>query len=300
MAKHRVASLYDVRPKEDFMPGNPPIPSLAGRIAVITGASAGIGRAVAHSFADAGASLVINARRADRIETLAQELGRDRVATVAGDAADQAVIDACLDAARDRFGKTGSGKPREADLVVVNAGRGLRGSLYNSDPAQWEEITRTNYLGAARLMRSAAERMAGTVPIVQGAPQDGPPPNPPADWLLRPRDIIVLGSTVGRHISPFSSMYGSTKAGVHMLTESLRRLMAPRGIRISLLEPGIVRSEFQESAGYDPVSFGQFMDAISPVLEPEDVARLIVFIAAQPAGICINNVMIRPTRQEYP
>jgi NADP-dependent 3-hydroxy acid dehydrogenase YdfG len=95
-------------------------------------------------------------------------------------------------------------------------------------------------------------------------------------------------------------MYGSTKASIHILTESLRRLMAPRGIRVSLLEPGIVRSEFQDVAGYDRASFGQFMDSISPVLTPEDVARTIVFMAGQPAGVHLNDVMIRPTRQEYP
>lgn len=271
--------------------------SLSGRIAVITGASAGIGLTVAQHFAAAGAKVVINARRKDRLEAIAKQLGGpERVAIVAGDAAENSVIAACLDAARDRFG----GGKTEADLVIVNAGRGLRGSVYNSDASQWEDIYRVNLLAAARLMRAAAERMAGAVPIVSGPPVDGPPPKPPADWLQRPRDIVILGSTVGRHVSPFSSLYGSAKAGVHMLAESLRRLMAPRGIRVSLLEPGIVKSEFQASAGYDPASFGQFMEGISPVLQPEDIARTVMFIVSQPAGVHINDVMIRPTRQEYP
>jgi NADP-dependent 3-hydroxy acid dehydrogenase YdfG len=76
--------------------------------------------------------------------------------------------------------------------------------------------------------------------------------------------------------------------------------MAPHGVRIGLIEPGIVRSEFQGVAGYDPVSFGEFMDSVSPVLEPEDVAELIVFMASRRAGVSWNDVMIRPTRQEYP
>lgn len=271
---------------------------LSDRIAIITGASAGIGEAIARSFAGAGARVVINARRADRLETLAAELGGpSRAALVAGDATEPAVIEECFNVARDRFG----GKDRrEADLVIVNAGRGLRGSVYNSDPSKWEDIYKVNLLGAARMLRAAAERMAGAVPVVQGPPVDGPPPRPPADWQQRPRDIVVLGSTVGRHVSPFSSLYGSAKAGVHMLAESLRRLMAPRGIRISLLEPGIVRSEFQEAAGYDAASFGQFMDSISPVLTPDDIARTVLFMVSQPAWVCINDVMIRPTRQEYP
>ncbi len=264
---------------------------------MVTGASAGIGAAVARGFVRAGASVVINARRGERLEALAKELGPDRVACVAGDCVEKSVIGAMLDAARDRFG----GGKREADLVVVNAGRGLRGSVRNSDDAEWEEIIRTNYLGAARLMRAAADRMVGALPVVQGPPKDPPPPQPPAGWPnIPPRDLIVLGSTVGRHISPFSSMYGSTKASVHMLAESLRRLLAPHGVRVGLLEPGIVRSEFQGVAGYDPVSFGQFMDSISPVLEAEDIADLIVYMASRRAGVSLNDVMIRPTRQEYP
>ncbi|MBL9030570.1 MAG: SDR family NAD(P)-dependent oxidoreductase [Phycisphaerae bacterium] len=275
------------------------------RIAVVTGASAGIGEAIARSLSAGGARVVLNARRADRLEALARDLepgggaaaggaSGARTAVVAGDAADEGVIGRMLDAARDRLG----GGTREADLVVVNAGRGLRGSVYDSDVSQWEEVFRINLVAAARLMRAAAERMAGPVPVVRGAPPSSPAP--PADWLDRPRDIVVLGSTVGRHLSPFSSLYGSAKAGVHMLAESLRRLMAPRGVRVTLIEPGIVRSEFQSVANYDPESFGKFMDSIGPVLAPADIARLVLFVVSQPAGVHVNDVMIRPTRQEYP
>jgi len=273
--------------------------ALAGRIAVVTGASAGIGESIARSLAAAGAKVVINARRKERLEILVKELGGPaHAALVAGDAAETGVIDEVLNTARRTFG----GNSREADLVVVNAGRGLRGSVYDSDPSPWEDVIRVNLLAAARLMRAASERMAGAVPIVKGPPPAtaAAPPVPPADWLSRPRDIVLLGSSVGRHISPFSSMYGSAKAGVHMLAESLRRLMAPRGVRVTLLEPGIVKSEFQEAAGYDPASFGKFMDGISPVLTPDDIARLVMFIVSQPAGMHVCDVMVRPTRQEYP
>jgi NADP-dependent 3-hydroxy acid dehydrogenase YdfG len=268
------------------------MPTLSSRIAIVTGASAGIGEAIARDLAAQGARLVINARRADRLEALAKELGRDRAAVVAGDAADDAVIARMLDSARERFG-------READLVVANAGRGLRGSVYDSDPAQWEQVFRVNLLGVARLLRAAAERMVGPAAPVQGAGQP-PAAQAPADWPKTARDIVILGSSVGRHVSPFSSLYGSAKAGAHMLAESLRRVMAPRGVRVTLVEPGVVRSEFQEIASYDPVSFGKFMDSISPVLEPHDVARLITFVVAQAPGVHINDIMIRPTRQEYP
>jgi NADP-dependent 3-hydroxy acid dehydrogenase YdfG len=249
------------------------------RIAVVTGASSGIGRAIARELHGLGAAVVVNARRRERLEDLARELGGERVAIVPGDAAEQGVIDAMLDTARDRFG-------RDADLVVVNAGRGLAGSVHDSDASRWEEMLRVNVLGAARLMRAALARMQAG-----GAAER---------WPHLPRDIVVMGSNVGKHISPFSSMYGSTKFAVGALAEGMRRAAGPAGIRVTLVAPGIVRSEFQAVAGYDPASFGAYMERVGPVLEPEDVARLIGFVVSQPAHVHINDVLIRPTRQDYP
>lgn len=256
---------------------------LAGRIGVVTGASAGIGRAVAAQLVAAGARVVINARRQKVLHEVCQELnngdGHDLAVCVPGDASDHAVVHQMLDRAVDHFG-------READLVVVNAGRGLAGSVMSSDPTQWEEMVRTNLLGAAALMREAGTRMADAA----GAEQ----------WPGSPRDLIVVGSTVGRNVSPFSSMYGSTKFALHALAEGQRRELGPRGVRVTVIEPGIVRSEFQGVAGYDPGTFGALMDRVGPVLEPHDVARAVVFACAQPPAVHVNEIMLRPTRQDYP
>lgn len=255
---------------------------LKDRISVVTGASAGIGEAIARELVALGSAVVINARRRERLDSLATELAArgGRVATLAGDCTQQATIDQLLDTAKARFG-------READLIVVNAGRGLSGSPLTSDDAQWEEMIRLNLTGAARLIRAAAQRMLTLVP-------DG------GDWRSRPRDIVILGSTVGKHISPFSSMYGSTKFAINSIAEAVRRELAPKGIRVASISPAIVRSEFQAVAGYDPQKFGAFMDSIGPVLEPSDVARLLGFMVSQPAHVEINDVVIRPTRQDYP
>jgi len=255
---------------------------LKDRISVVTGASAGIGEAIARELVALGSAVVINARRRERLDSLATELAArgGRVATLSGDCTQQATIDQLLDTAKARFG-------READLIVVNAGRGLSGSPLTSDDAQWEEMIRLNLTGAARLIRAAAQRMLTLVP-------DG------GDWRSRPRDIVILGSTVGKHISPFSSMYGSTKFAINSIAEAVRRELAPKGIRVASISPAIVRSEFQSVAGYDPQKFGAFMDSIGPVLEPSDVARLLGFMVSQPAHVEINDVVIRPTRQDYP
>jgi len=262
---------------------------LQNRTAVVTGASAGIGRAIAGRLVNLGAFCVINGRRPERLADAAKEFREGNIAQVVGDCADDAVITRMLDVARLALGNP----ELEADLVVVNAGRGLSGSVLTSDPSQWEEMIRTNVTGAAKLIRAAAQRMLAQIERRTGG-RFGP------DALARPHDIVVIGSTVGRHISPFSSMYGSTKFAVNSLAEAARRELGPKGIRVTLIEPGFVESEFQGVAGYDPAWFAEVKARIGPVLSPEDVADSVGYVVSRPAHVHLSDVLIRPTRQEYP
>jgi NADP-dependent 3-hydroxy acid dehydrogenase YdfG len=266
---------------------------LKDRIAIVTGASAGIGLAIAQDLVALGARVIINARRAELLVEIASQLNASAkapadkpvVVPVAGDCAEPGLIEQLLNTARRSFGA-------EADLVVVNAGRGLNGSVLTSDPSQWDEMLRTNVLGAALLIRAAGKRMLTQVPDDQTGAAGA--------WVNKPRDMIVIGSVVGRHVSPFSSMYGGTKFAVHGMVEGVRRELGPKGIRVTLVEPGFVVSEFQQVAGYDPKWFAGVADKIGPALEPADVARAVSFIAQQPARVHVSDVMIRPTRQDYP
>ncbi len=254
---------------------------LTGRVAVITGATSGIGRAITRYFVSHGACVVANGRHPTRLAELERLLDghAGRVKCIAGDASQQSVVETLLDTAPIAFGTP-------ADIVVVNAGRGLLGSVISSDVEQWDALVAINLLGCARLMRAAGARL-----LQSGGETSG---------LDHRRDLIVLGSVVARHVSPFSGVYGATKASITSLTESLRRELAPKGVRVTLIEPGFVESEFQSVAGYEPEWFDQVVARIGPILQPDDVARVVGFVVSQPPHVHINDVMIRPTRQDYP
>lgn len=248
------------------------------RVAVVTGASAGIGEAVAKTFINEGYKLVVNARREGKLKELFGAL-KEQVAIVPGDASDSKIIEEILDTAKDRFSQ-------QADIVVVNAGRGLGGSVTTASLNEIDDVIDVNIKGAMRLLQEAGKRMLTDL-------ESNPFPK-------FPHDIVVLGSTVGRHVSPFSAVYGATKFAVNSLAEAMRREVGPKGIRVSLIEPGIVISEFQSVAGYSDDLVSDFHKRFGPIILPEDVARTIQFIVSQPPHVHVNDVVVRATRQDYP
>jgi len=247
------------------------------RIAIVTGATSGIGKATARKFVAAGFSVIGNGRTADKLARLEKELGEHFVG-VAGDAADPAVQDGLLSAAHERFGGA-------ADIVVINAGRGLGGAVTTADLAQFEDLLRINVTGALSLMQKAAQAMVET--------QKTRFPQAAAD-------IIVIGSVVGRHISPFSAVYGASKFAVNSLAEALRREIGPKGVRVTLIEPGLVLSGFQVGAGYSDEMVDGLKDKFGPLLVGEDIANAIHFSVSQAPHVHVGDIVIRPTRQDYP
>jgi NADP-dependent 3-hydroxy acid dehydrogenase YdfG len=111
---------------------------------------------------------------------------------------------------------------------------------------------------------------------------------------------VVIGSVVGRNVSPFSGFYGSSKFAVGAIAEGLRREVCSYGVRVSLVMPGIVLSEFQGVAGYNEENFGNSVAQFGKLLEPQAIADGILWLLALPAHVNVNEIAIRPTGQNYP
>jgi NADP-dependent 3-hydroxy acid dehydrogenase YdfG len=247
------------------------------RVAIVTGATSGIGEATAKKFTACGFAVVGNGRNSAKLASLEKEIGA-AFRGVAGDAADTRILEKLFVTAMQSFGQP-------ADIIVANAGRGLGGSVKDADLSQFGEMLNVNVTSTLALLQKAAQH------LVEGQrPVD---PNSAAD-------IVVIGSVVGRHISPFSAVYGATKFAVHALAEALRRELGPKGIRVSLVEPGLVISGFQAAAGYSDEMVNLLKEKFGPAPKGDDIANAIHYIVTRPPHVHISDIVVRPTRQDYP
>ncbi len=248
-----------------------------GRIAIVTGSTSGIGEATARKFIATGMGVVGNGRNAEKLAALETEFG-PAFSGVVGDAADDTVLEKLFSQAGDRFGKP-------VGIVVVNAGRGLGGSVMDADLSQVADLLNVNVTGALALLQKAARKLVD--------PQQSDYPDTSAD-------IVIIGSVVGRHISPFSAVYGASKFAIHSLAEALRREVGPKGVRVSLVEPGMVCSGFQAIAGYSDEMVQNLEDRYGPLPAVDDIADAIHYIVDHPPHVHVSNIVVRPTRQDYP
>jgi NADP-dependent 3-hydroxy acid dehydrogenase YdfG len=242
---------------------------LAGRAAVITGASSGIGRATARALAAAGAGVGLAARRAERLEELAEEVGQSSGEALAlpTDVTDYAQAEAMIRRAEEAFGSV--------DVLVNVAGVMLPAPIAEADPADWRRMVEVNLMGVLHATRAA---LPGMLERGNG-------------------HIVNVSSTSGRTHQPLFSVYAATKHGLGAFTEVLRKEVHPNRIRVTLFEPGPTRSELGSHA--DAAVMRGLADDFSDVefLGAEDVARGILWTLAQPDRINVNEVLFRPTDQ---
>ncbi|MEO0852163.1 MAG: SDR family oxidoreductase [Cyanobacteria bacterium J06648_11] len=245
--------------------------SIAGQIALITGASSGIGAACARGFAKAGAKVILTARRQDRIETLARTLQAEyQVPTLAlsFDVCDRAQVESTLANLPDEW--------KAIDILVNNAGlsRGLD-KLYKGEVRDWEEMIDTNIKGLLYVTRA----------IVPGMVQ-------------RDRGhVINIGSIAGHQTYPNGNVYCGTKAAVRAISEGLKQDLHGTPVRVSSVDPGIVETEFSQ------VRFRGNSDRAAAVykdtnpLVAEDVADAVLYCATRSPHVNVSEMLLMPTDQ---
>lgn len=234
---------------------------LAGRVALITGASAGIGAAIARRFMGEGADLVVVARRVARLEALAeqaQQLGRS-CRFVIGDVREEETADRAIQAALDHFGKL--------DILVNNAGVGVYKQLEETSPDEYDTMMDSN-------MRSTFLFTRYAVPVLtrQGSGV-----------------IINVSSMAGVMGFPGEAVYCASKFAQVGFTQALDRELRPRGIKVGVLCPGGVKTEFAIGTGRTEEGV-----AASEMLEADDVAEAALLMASQSAGSRIMEIRMRP------
>jgi 3-oxoacyl-[acyl-carrier protein] reductase len=224
--------------------------------AVVTGASKGIGRAIAAALAGEGMRLVIGARTPGPLEEAARGIGGE-VETVAGDVGDEAVAARLVETAVRRFGRL--------DLVVNNAGIGHHGRLEDMDPAEFDRVYRTNVRGPFLLMKAA-------IPVMR---------------RQKAGTLVTLASLAGKNPVPNRAAYAASKWAMIGLSRSVLQEVRKDGIRVIILEPGSTLTEF----GHDAAKMAQ----AEKLVRPEDVASVLVSALKLPARATVSEIEIRPT-----
>jgi NADP-dependent 3-hydroxy acid dehydrogenase YdfG len=220
---------------------------------LITGASSGIGAATARHAAQAGYRLVLAARSTDKLEALASELGGDdRAIALRCDVTEWDQQEAMVRAALERFGRL--------DVAFANAGFGASRGFLNETPEHWRSMVLTNVYGAALTIRA-------TIPSLKESRGH----------------LLLTGSVAGRRALP-GSLYSATKWAVTGMGESARQELNDTGVRVTLIEPGMVDTPF-------------FDNPVSGALEPDDIARAVLFAVSQPPHVDVNEILVRPTAQ---
>jgi NADP-dependent 3-hydroxy acid dehydrogenase YdfG len=240
---------------------------LTGRVAVITGASSGIGAATARALAGGGAKVALLARRRDRLDALAEELGDGSLALTA-DVGSPGGLEEAAEAVAAQLGR--------ADLIFANAGIMQPGPV----EADWRRQLDVNVSGVMATVQAF-------LPALLETAEDG-----------GTADIVTTSSIAARQRFPGYSVYGATKAAVSALAEGLRVDLSPRGIRITNIEPGLVATELQGNVeDADAHAFLETWVAETPPIAARHVGELIAYLTSRPKDVNVPQLTILPTHQ---
>jgi len=243
---------------------------LDGKVAVITGASSGIGEATAEALAAEGASVVISARRRDRLEDLVERISGDggKAVAVECDITEEEQAHGLIRQAKDEFGRV--------DILVNNAGVMQLSEVEKGLSDEWRTMFEVNVLGLLYVTDAAIETMKE-----QGSGH-----------------LVNISSLASRGTRPALGVYSGTKMAVNGISEALRQELLEDNIRVTMVEPGAVETELPEHITDEEARQGlnTMLEQLEP-LKAEDIAIAITYVVTQPQRVSINEILIRPSQQ---
>ncbi len=250
---------------------------LDGTVALVTGASSGIGEATARQLASQGAAVALAARRRDRLEALAASIISEggKALALTADVSKQNEAVSIVEQTVKAFGRL--------DTLVNNAGLMLLGNIENAPTEEWERMIDVNLKGVLYTAHAA-------LPHLLKAAANSP---------RNVADMVNISSVAGRRARVGAGVYNATKFGVVAITESLRQEVTSRHVRVSVVEPGVVATELTTHMKPDVAAQTMKPFAGITALESEDIADIITFIVTRPWRSAINEVLVRPTEQAF-
>jgi len=250
---------------------------LAGTVALVTGASSGIGAATAVALADSGATVALAARRRERLDAVAASI-QDQGGTALSLEVDITDLEQAGTAVQRTVGELG-----RLDTLVNNAGIMLLGPALDAPTDEWERMVALNVLGSLYVTRAAIPHL---VQAAAGEPR-------------QVADIVSISSTAGRVARPGAGVYSLTKFGIGAFSESLRQELIGQRVRVSVIEPGTVDTELVTHVRDDIREAAQStLDSIQP-LRPEDIADAVNYIVGRDRRVAVNEMLVRAAEQTW-
>ena len=242
--------------------------TLDGTVALVTGASSGIGEATARALAAEGAKVALAARRKDRLDALAADIGG---LAIAADVTDRKQAIGAVERSVGELGRL--------DIVVNNAGVMLLGDIVDAPVEEWDRMIALNLQGLLYVAHAA-------LPHLLKFAQEGP---------RNVADLVNISSVAGRRVGQGGGIYQLTKHGVGVFSEALRQEVTARHVRSSLVEPGATESELVTHVREEVRN--NLTPSSNEILKASDIADAVVYIVTRPRRMAVNEILIRPTEQ---